>query len=122
MTEDVRHVFEAYLAGFFETDRVKRDAIMRANIHPEVEFSNPGVAGRGIERLLEHVDAFQEKFPGGRFEINWLRQQHRQVLSEWTQFHRDGSEFISAHSYALINDAGLIVRFAGFWDPSAMKS
>ena len=37
------------------------------------------------------------------------------MLAEWTQFNRDGSEFLTAHSYARLDDRGRITHFAGFW-------
>ena len=116
MTDDkVRSAFESYLGAFVEPNADKREAMMRANVHEDVAFSNPGIDGQGLARLLGHMAEFQEKFPGGRFQINWLRQQHGQVLAEWTQFHQDGTEFLTAHSYALVGEDGRITRFAGFW-------
>ena len=114
--DDARSAFLSYLAAFFERNAEKREAIMQANVHEDVDFSNPGVDGRGLDKLLGHISAFQEKFPEGRFEIRWLRQQHSQVLAEWTQYNQDGTEFLTAHSYAIVGDDGRITRFAGFWD------
>ena len=112
---DARAAFESYLSAFVEPNAARREALMRANAHEDVLFSNPGVDGHGIGQLLDHMSAYQRKFPGGRFEIKWLLQQHGQVIAEWTQFHQDGSEFLTAHSYALIGEDGRITRFAGFW-------
>lgn len=38
------------------------------------------------------------------------------MLAQWTQFDRDGTEFVTAHSYARLNSEGRIEQFAGFWD------
>ena len=115
MTDTVRSAFESYLGAFVEPSAAEREKIMRANVADDVVFSNPGVDGRGLDKLLTHMSLFQERFPGGRFQINWFRQQHGQVLAEWTQFHQDGSEFLTAHSYARVGDDGRITHFSGFW-------
>jgi SnoaL-like domain len=110
-------VYEAYFAAFGETSPVKREELLRSVVAEDVSFSNPGVSGEGIDTLLAHISGFQEHFPGGHFRINWVRQQNGQILGEWTQLAMDGSEIVTAHSYAQLNDDGRIGRFAGFWEP-----
>lgn len=112
----LRATFESYLGAFYETSAVERERIVRANVAEDVAFSNPGADGRGLDTLLGHIARFQERFPGGRFEINWFRQQHGQVLAEWTQYNADGSVFLTANSYARVGEDGRITHFAGFWD------
>ena len=43
----------------------KREAMMRANVHEDVAFSNPGVDGQGLARLLGHMSAFKRNFRVG---------------------------------------------------------
>jgi hypothetical protein len=38
--------------------------------------------------------------PGAYFKSNKLLTQHGQLLSEWTICNKDGSEFLTAQSYA----------------------
>ncbi len=90
--------------------------MLRSSVADNVAFSNPGVDGHGLDSLLTHITRFQEHFPGGCFRINWLRQQHGQVLAEWSQLNGDGSELITAHSYARLDENGRIAQFAGFWE------
>lgn len=108
---------ETYLEAFGKTSPDEREQLLRASVVEHVAFSNPGVNGRGLRDLLAHTARFQERFPGGHFRINWLREQHGQMLAEWTQLGVDGSEFITAHSYARLDGEGLITHFAGFWEP-----
>ena len=115
--KDSRVLFETYFAAFSETSPVRREEMLRTSAAEDISFSNPGVCGEGIDTLLAHISRFQEHFPGGRFRINWIRQQHDQLLGEWTQLAKDGSEIVTAHSYAHLTEDGRIGRFAGFWDP-----
>ncbi len=118
MTDDkVEAAFRDYLKTFSMTLRADREGLIRACVTEDLAFSNPGVDGRGADVLLAHIDQFQDAYPGGRFRINWLRRQHGQILAEWTQLNGDGSELVTAHSYARVDETGRITRFAGFWEP-----
>lgn len=117
-----RATFENYLEAFTEPVVDARERLMRSSVAEDVAFSNPGMDGHGLDSLLAHIALFQERFPNSCFRINWLRQQHGQVLAEWTQFNQDGSEFLTAHSYARLNDEGRIAHFAGFWQQPGSDS
>ncbi len=115
--QDGRVAFENYLGAFAEKSAGKREEMLRSSVAEDVAFSNPGVDGRGLSNLLAHIVRFQAGFPGSHFRINWLIQQHGQVLAEWSQINPDGSELVTAHSYARLNEEGRICHFAGFWTP-----
>ena len=114
---DAQSAFENYLGAFAERSAEKREQMLRSNVAEDVAFSNPGVDGRGLDALMTHILRYQTHYPGSHFRINWFRQQHGQMLAEWSQINPDGSEFVTAHSYARLNDEGRIVQFAGFWEP-----
>ena len=121
MTEnELRIIFENYLEAFATTSAAEQERLLRSSLADDVVYTNPGVEGSGIRDLLAHIDRFQKRFPGGRFRMNWLRQQHGQALSEWTQLQHDGSELATGHSYARLNDEGRITHLAGFWRSGAV--
>ena len=74
-------MFENYLEAFSGQPAELRERTMRSSVAEDVFFSNPGVNGRGLDNLLSHMSLFQQRFPGGRFPIDWSRQQHGQVLA-----------------------------------------
>lgn len=117
---ELRSIFEAYLGAFATPTPAEQERLLRRSVADDVVYTNPGVAGRGLHNLLAHIDGFQRRFPGGRFRMNWLRHQHGQVLSEWTQLDQDGAELITAHSYGRLNEDGRIAHLAGFWSPGAV--
>ena len=114
--QELQTIFENYLNAFANPAPAEQERLLRSSVAEDVAFTNPGVEGCGVGNLLAHIARFQEKFPGGYFRTNWFRQQHGQMLAEWTQFNRDGSEFLTAHSYARLDDRGRITHFAGFWE------
>ena len=121
MTDDeLRAIFENYLGAFAITSVVEQERLLRSSLADDVVFTNPGVEGSGLRNLLAHIEGFQRRFSGGRFRMNWLRQQHGQVLIEWTQLDQAGSELVTGHSYARLNEEGRIAHLAGFWSAGAV--
>lgn len=121
MTEnEPRTVFENYLNAFATTSPAEQERLLRSSVADDVVYTNPGVEGSGLGNLLAHIGVFQNRFPGGRFRMNWFRQQHGQVLSEWTQVSQDGSELVTGHTYARLDEQGRLAHLAGFWSQGAV--
>lgn len=117
---ELQAIFENYLDAFAKDSLVEQEQLLRSSVAEDVVFSNPGVNGTGRRQLLAHATNFQKKFPGGYFRLNWFRQQHGQLLSEWTQYNKQGVALFTAHSYARLNDDGLLMHLAGFWAEGAV--
>jgi hypothetical protein len=117
---ELQKMFEAYLDAFAATSSTEQERLLRSSVAEDVVYTNPGVEGRGLPNLLRHISVFQERFPGHRFRVNWFRQQHGQLLSEWTQVGQGGEELVTAHSYGRLNELGRIDHLAGFWSPGAV--
>ena len=117
---DLQTIFLSYLGAFAATSPAEQERLLRFSLAEDVVYTNPGVDGSGLRNLLTHIAYFQRRFPGGCFRMNWLRQQHGQVLIEWTQMNQDGSELVTGHSYARLNPGSLITHLAGFWSSGAV--
>ena len=113
-------LFEAYLDAFAATSVAEQERLLRSSVAEEVVYTNPGVEGRGLQNLLKHISVFQKRFPGHHFRVNWLLQQHRQMLAEWTQLDEDGRELVTGHTYGRLNEFSVIDHLAGFWRPGAV--
>jgi|GEM_PF-1678613 len=121
MTNDkLRIVFEKYLDAFAKASPAEQEQLLNSSVAEDVVFTNPGVDGRGRISLLAHATGFQKKFPGGYFRVNWFRQQHGQLLSEWTQYDQQGHALFTAHSYGRLNEDDLLIHLAGFWAAGAV--
>ena len=79
---DTHFVFINYLEAFATTSHAERERLLRSSLAENVVYTNPGAEGSGIDNLLRHIEGFQKKFPGGRFRMNWLRQQHGQAVRD----------------------------------------
>jgi len=93
----------------------ERERLISDSVADGIVFTNRDTEGQGIQNLLKHIEDFQTQFPGAYFRSSRLLVQHGQLLAEWTMLNKDGSEFLTAHSYARFNDAGRFTHLAGFW-------
>ena len=119
--EQLRSAFANYLDAFTTTSLSEQRRLLATSVSDQVMFANPGVEGSVHTDLLAHIAAFQKRFPGSSFRVNWFVQQHGQALAEWTQLDEDGSECVTAHSYAMFDTEGRVARWAGFWQPGAVQ-
>ena len=117
---ELQGIFQAYLDAFAATSPAEQERLLRSSVAEDVVYTNPGVEGGGLQNLLKHIGIFQKRFPGHHFRVNWFRQQHGQLLSEWTQVGKDGEDLVTAHSYGRLNELGRIIHLAGFWSPGAV--
>ena len=119
MTENtldtLQKLWKNYQDAWADISPSERERLLRASTAEDVVFTSPNAKGQGFGNLLAHIADFQTQFPGAYFRNNRLFEQHGQLLSEWTMFNRDGSEFLTAHSYAQCNDGGRLTHLAGFW-------
>jgi hypothetical protein len=113
--EKLLEIWNTYQDAWADVAVAERERLLTASVTADVVYTNPLNEGQGLGNLVNHVGGFQTQFPGAHFKTNKLLVQHGQLLAEWTMFNKDGSEFLTAHSYARFNEQGLLVHLAGFW-------
>ena len=116
MTIDtLRQLYNSYQDAYADIAAAERERLLRQSVTDDVVFTNPTGEGQGFGNLVEHIGQFQKQFPGAYFKTNKLLSHHGQLLSEWTMYHKDGSEFMTAHTFARFNEQGRLTHLAGFW-------
>ena len=113
--ETLQGMWKDYQDAWADVPAAERERLLRQSVAEDVVFTSPNAEGQGFGSLTEHIGEFQKQFPGAYFRSNKLLMQHGQMLSEWTMFNKDGSEFLTAHSYARFTEEGRLVHLAGFW-------
>ena len=113
--ERLLQIWNTYQDAWADIAVSERERLLAASVTEDIVFTNPLNEGQGLGNLVTHVAGFQVQFPGAYFRTNKLLVQHGQLLAEWTMFHKDGSEFVTAHTYARFGAQGLLSHLAGFW-------
>lgn len=116
MTEiNLQQLWKNYQDAWADISLEERKRLLHASVNMNVTFTSPVGKGQGYDNLVAHIANFQTQFPGAHFRSNQLFEQNSQLLSAWTMFNQDGSEFLNGHSYARLDDEGHLVHLAGFW-------
>jgi hypothetical protein len=113
--KELQQLWKNYQDAWADIPVTDRERLLQQSVADDVVFTSPPNEGKGIGELVRHIGDFQTQFPGAYFKSNKLFTQHGQLLAEWTMFNKDGSEFLTAHSYAQLNEQGLLTHLAGFW-------
>jgi SnoaL-like domain len=113
--EKLLQIWNSYQEAWADVAVGERERLLAASVTGDVVYTNPINEGQGLGNLVKHVGDFQVQFPGAHFRTNKLLVQHGQLLAEWTMFNKDGSELLTAHSYARFDEQGLLSHLAGFW-------
>jgi hypothetical protein len=115
-SESLEPRWKSYMDAYAAISAAERERLLRQSVAEDVVFSNPtGEEGHGIAKLVAHVSQFQKMNPGGYFRTNKLLTHHGQLLSEWTMCKEDGTEVVTAHTYARFDEHGRLTHTAGFW-------
>jgi hypothetical protein len=113
--EKFLQIWNTYQDAWADIAVDERTSLIKQSVTDDVVFTNPLNQGQGLGDLVKHIGDFQAQFPGAYFKTNQLIAQHGQLLAEWTMFNKDGSKFLTAHSYARFNEQGQLNHLAGFW-------
>jgi SnoaL-like domain len=116
MTKDaVQQVWTSYLEAYGNVSAEDRLRLLTKSVSDDVLSTNPGDETQGLERLVAHVEQFQQRLPGSYFTINSLKFHHEQVLTEWTLYKADGTAVTTAHTYGVFNNQGRLKKLIGFF-------
>jgi hypothetical protein len=113
--ETLQQIWKTYQDAWADIAADERERLLRQSVTDDVIFTAPPYEGQGLGNLVKHMEQFQERVPGAHFKSNKLLTQHSQLISEWTMYNKDGSEFLTSYSYARFNEQGRLTHLAGFW-------
>lgn len=114
--DKIQQAWKSYLDAYGDVPATERERLLKCSVSEEVSYTNPTGEGRGLNALLEHTVNFQKQMPGAYFVSNKLITHHGELLSEWTMYREDGAAVATAHTFARINEQGLLTYMAGFFE------
>jgi hypothetical protein len=68
----------------------------------------------GRSQVIEDMATFQEKFPGGHFEIGDVSSHHNVALLTWVLVQADGKVFAQGHDQLTVDRNGKISKITTF--------
>jgi len=113
-------VYSKYVAGWTAISAEQRMRISTEIIAPDAHYSTPRHASGGRDTIIADMAAFQDRFPGGHFEIGDVSAHHDVALLTWVLVQRDGIVFAKGHDQIRVSPEGKIVELTTF-APSVVR-
>lgn len=112
-------IYSRYLEGWRTTSAQERASIISEVIAPDVHYRTRRHDTGDRETVIGDAATFQEKYPGGHFEIGDVSTHHDLALLTWVMIH-DGKEVARGHDQLRVDAHGKVVDLITF-PPSEPK-
>ncbi|HYQ42546.1 MAG TPA: nuclear transport factor 2 family protein [Polyangiaceae bacterium] len=107
-------IYGRYVQGWSAISDEERRQIANEVIAEDARYSTPQHASGGRETMIDDMAAFQQKFPGGRFEVGDVSAHRDVALLTWVLVLADGEIFARGHDQIRVSPTGQITELITF--------
>ena len=111
-------LYERYLEGWKAISKEQRTSIAAEFLSDDVLYITRQHESGGRDTVIEDMDTFQARFPGGRFDVGDVSAYHDVALLTWVLVQADGTIFAQGHDQLRVSPEGKIATLITF-PPSA---
>jgi hypothetical protein len=112
-------LYERYVRAWAAISPEERAAIAEEVLAEDFHYFTPQVEG-SREAAIADMQGFQEKFPGGRFDVEDGSVHHNVALFTWVLVQADGTALVKGHDQIRLSTEGKIADLITF-APSTPK-
>jgi ketosteroid isomerase-like protein len=105
---DAWTLYDKYLAGWRAVGPEERARLAAAVIADDAHYATRNHASGGRDTMIADMAAFQQRFPGGHFEIGDVSSHHDVALLTWVLVKPDGVELARGHDMIRVRDGKII--------------
>ena len=113
-------VYAKYVEGWKPISKEERIRITAEVVAEDVEYCTSRHESGNRETAMDDMAAFQEKFPGGHFEVGDVSAHHDVALLTWVLVQANGEVFAQGHDQIRVSSEGIIQSLITF-APSVSK-
>ena len=107
-------IYGRYVQGWSAISDEERRLIANEVIAEDARYSTPQHASGGRETMIDDMVAFQQKFPGGRFDVGDVSAHRDVALLTWVLVLADGQILARGHDQIRVSPAGQITELITF--------
>ncbi len=108
-------LYKHYATAFSAISDQERRKILDSVLETDIIYRNPTMEGTGHQIVIDDINDFQAKFPGGQFALHSVSEHHDVALMEWQLILADGTPGVRGHDAIRVTPEGKfgqIVTFA----------
>ena len=107
-------LYQGYLEGWKAISDERRAEIAAEVLSEDLQYSTALHGSGGRRNATEDMAAFQQKFPGGRFDVGDVSAHHDIALLTWVLVQADGTIFAKGHDQIRVSPEGKIINLITF--------
>jgi hypothetical protein len=108
-------LYKHYVTAFAAISDQERRKILDSVLDGEITYRTPRMEGTGHQIVIDDINEFQARFPGGQFALYSVSEHHDVALMEWQLILADGTRGVRGHDAVRVTPEGKfgqIVTFA----------
>ena len=107
-------LYESYLEGWKAISDEERVKLAEEIVAADVDYCTRNHDAGDRRTVLADMAAFQQRFPGGHFDVADVAAHHDVALLTWVLVQADGTEFARGHDQISVSTAGKIKSLITF--------
>jgi hypothetical protein len=100
--------YETYLSAWSKIPDEERLRRLRESLSERIVFTNPMKTRRGLAEVVEHLQGFQQRTPGGSFRLNEMLGWERNGIATWQLVDAQGQPGFWGYDVVSFDDQGRI--------------
>ena len=116
MTDKRVDAYELYISAWSAISNEERLRRLRASVAQAIIFRNAMKTRNSLAEVVEHLEAFQQRSPGGSFRLMSMLGFENQGLATWKFFDAEGQGGFSGFDALTFDEEGRISYILMFSD------
>jgi len=100
--------YETYLSAWSKIPDDERVRLLRESLSESIVFTNPMKTRRGLAEVVEHLQGFQQRSPGGSFRLNEMLGWERHGIATWQLIDAQGQAGFWGYDVVAYDEQGRI--------------
>ena len=113
-------LYKQYVKAWSAISDQERRSILASVLETEILYRIPRMEGTGHQIVIDDMNEFQAKFPGGQFALHSVSEHHDVALMEWALILADGTTAALGHDAIRVTPEGKLGQIVTF-APSTLE-
>jgi len=114
MTDKRALTYDTYLSAWAAIPDAERRRLLRESVSEDVVFTNPMQARTGIDGMVAHLEAFQQRSPNGKYVALGILGWDNHAIATWQFVDADGTRGFTGYDVVSFDGQGRIATILLF--------